>query len=98
MARNDRHLDALRSLRLFRACSTKELEQIAKLTDEVTVEAGQRVVQQGDSAKEAFVVVDGTAAVVLGDATIAELGVGDHFGELALLDGAGDAQRPTWMP
>lgn len=87
MARHDRHLDALRSLRLFSACTNKELEQIARLTDEVTVDAGQRIVTQGDSGREAFVIVDGIAAVVLGETTIADLGPGQHFGELALLDG-----------
>ena len=87
MARHDHSLDALRSLRLFHGCSTKELEQIARLTDEVTVKAGDRIVRQGDSGREAFVIVDGIAAVVLDDTTITDLGAGQHFGELALLDG-----------
>lgn len=86
MARHD-NLEQLRSLRLFNACSTKELEQIARLTDEVSVEAGHRIVSEGDSAREAFVIVDGTASVTLGGSTVAELGPGQHFGELALLDG-----------
>jgi len=87
VARHDEHFDALRSLRLFNACSAKELEQIARLTDEVSVEAGHRIVSQGDSGREAFVIVDGIASVVLGDRSIADLGPGQHFGELALLDG-----------
>lgn len=87
MARSNLHLDALRSLRLFNACSRKELEQIARLTDEITVESGTRIVTQGQAASEAFVIVDGIASVVLGDTSIADLGPGQHFGELALLDG-----------
>lgn len=87
MARHDAHLDAFRSLRLFRGCSTKELEQIARLSDEITVEAGHRIVRQGESGREAFVIMDGIAAVVLDDTRIADLGPGQHFGELALLDG-----------
>ncbi len=87
MARNDKHLTALRSLRLFHACNTKELEQIARLTDEVTVQAGRRIVTEGDTGAEAFVIVDGIAAVVLGEDRISDLGPGQHFGELALLDG-----------
>jgi CRP-like cAMP-binding protein len=87
VARHDRHLDALRSLRLFSACTTKELEQIARLTDEVSVPAGHRIVTQGEPGREAFVIVDGTASVLLGDSPIADLGPGQHFGELALLDG-----------
>jgi hypothetical protein len=87
VARHDRHLDALRSLRLFSACTSKELEQIARLTDEVAVPAGHRIVTQGEPGREAFVIVDGTASVLLGDSPIADLGPGQHFGELALLDG-----------
>lgn len=89
MARSDHldHLDQLRKLRLFAACSRKELEQIERLTDEIDVAAGETVVRQGDIAREAFVIIDGTAAVVLDDEELLELGPGRHFGELALLDG-----------
>ncbi|MFN8051460.1 MAG: cyclic nucleotide-binding domain-containing protein [Acidimicrobiales bacterium] len=86
MARRE-HLDQLRNLRLFSACTNKELEQIARVTDEVSVDAGARIVSQGDVAREAFVVVEGTAAVVIGNDAVAQLGPGRHFGELALLDG-----------
>lgn len=86
MARSD-HLDQLRKLRLFAACSRKELEQIERLTDEITVDEGAKVVKQGDVAREAFVIIDGTAAVVLDDEELLVLGPGQHFGELALLDG-----------
>lgn len=86
MAHTD-HLEHLRSLRLFRGCTTKELEHIDRLTDEVNVEAGNRIVEQGSAAHEAFVIVAGTAKVVIGLEAITELGAGQHFGELALLDG-----------
>lgn len=87
MARNDQRLAAIRTLRLFRACSQKELEQIVRLTDELTVPGGQRIVTEGESGREAFVIVDGIAKVVIGDRAVADLGPGHHFGELALLDG-----------
>jgi CRP-like cAMP-binding protein len=42
---------------------------------------------QGQPGREAFVIVDGRATVRIGDTDVAELGPGDHVGELALLDG-----------
>ncbi len=84
---SDEHLDQLHRLRLFSSCTRKELEQIARLTDEVDIEAGRRIVTQGDVAKEAFVIVAGEADVVVNDEAVARLGPGQHFGELALLDG-----------
>lgn len=81
------HLDQLHRLRLFSSCTRKELEQIARLTDEVDIEAGRRIVTQGDVAKEAFVIAAGEADVVVNDEAVARLGPGQHFGELALLDG-----------
>ncbi|HPB44524.1 MAG: cyclic nucleotide-binding domain-containing protein [Microthrixaceae bacterium] len=86
MSRFD-YLEPLRNIRLFHGCSDKELEQVARLSDEVDIAEGHRIVEQGDSAREAFVILEGTATVVLDNRAIAELSVGDHFGELALLDG-----------
>ncbi len=80
-------LEALRNLRLFSACSGRELQQIARLTDEVGAAKGHVIVRQGESAREAFVIIEGTATVTVNDETIATLGPGKHFGELALLDG-----------
>jgi CRP/FNR family transcriptional regulator, cyclic AMP receptor protein len=84
---NAEHLDQLHRLRLFSSCTRKELEQIERLTDEVAVDAGRKIVKQDDVAREAFVIVEGTAAVVINGEPVAELGPGQHFGELALLDG-----------
>ncbi len=51
--------------------------------------AGETVIAEGDEAAEAFVVVDGEAAVTLGSppasVELARLGPGEAFGELALL-------------
>lgn len=86
MARLD-YLEPIRSIRLFHGCSNKELEQVARLSDEISIESGHRIVEQGDIAREAFIILEGNAAVVLDTKAIAQLGAGDHFGELALLDG-----------
>lgn len=80
------YVDHLASLPLFSACSKRELQRIARAGDEVTVEAGKELVDQGDIGREAFVILSGTASVRRNGRKIATLGAGDPFGELALLD------------
>lgn len=85
MARNS-HLDHLAAVPLFSACSKKELQAVAKASDEVTVAAGKDLCEQGQIGREAFVIVDGTAEVRRNGRKVATLGAGDSVGELALLD------------
>jgi CRP-like cAMP-binding protein len=81
------YLDHLSRIPLFSACSKRELERIGSATDEIDVAAGRVLVEEGAVGHEAFVIVEGTAEVRRGEQTVAELGPGDHFGELAILDG-----------
>jgi CRP-like cAMP-binding protein len=80
------YVDHLASLPLFSSCSKRELQRIARAGDEVTVDKGKELVDQGDIGREAFVILSGTASVRRNGRTIATLGAGDPFGELALLD------------
>lgn len=80
------YVDHLGSLPLFSACSKKELQRIAKAGDEVTVDAGRVLVDQGDVGREAFVILEGTAVVKRNGRKIATLTAGQPFGEMALLD------------
>jgi CRP-like cAMP-binding protein len=77
----------LAALPLFSACSGRDLQRLAKAADELTVPAGTQLTTQGGVGREAFVILDGTAVVSKDGVAAAELGPGDHFGELALLDG-----------
>lgn len=76
----------LKDVPFFGGLSKRELATVAQLTDEVDVEAGHVLVREGDSGHEFFVIIDGTAEVLRNDAPIAELGPGEFFGEMALLD------------
>lgn len=76
----------LKDVPFFGGLSKRELATVAQLTDEVDVEAGRVLVREGDSGHEFFVIIDGTAEVLRNDAPIAELGPGEFFGEMALLD------------
>jgi CRP-like cAMP-binding protein len=81
------YLDHLSQIRLFSSCNSKELAKIAKASDELSIAAGKVLMTQGQPGREAFVIVDGRATVKVADVEVAELGPGDHVGELALLDG-----------
>ncbi|HYZ11734.1 MAG TPA: cyclic nucleotide-binding domain-containing protein [Actinomycetota bacterium] len=76
----------LKSIPLFADLSEAEREQVARWTDEVEVAEGKHLVDEGKFAYEFFVIEDGTAAVRHGEQVIAELGPGDFFGEIALLE------------
>jgi CRP/FNR family cyclic AMP-dependent transcriptional regulator len=86
MASKRAYLDHLRNVPLFNSCSTKELQTIAKATDELTVPAGHVLTDQGQMGREAFVIVDGSATVKRNGKKVATLGPGSVVGELSLLD------------
>jgi CRP/FNR family transcriptional regulator, cyclic AMP receptor protein len=83
---HDAKLDRLGKVRLFSACTKKELAQIGKAADEISVAAGKALVTEGESGHEFFMILDGDAKVSRGGKDVATLGAGDYFGELAILD------------
>jgi CRP-like cAMP-binding protein len=76
---------ALKNLPLFSSLSERDLRELARFTDEVDVEAGRQLIDQGRFAYEFFVIEEGTAEVTRDGEHVADLGPGDFFGELALL-------------
>ncbi len=86
MASKKQHLDTLRSVPLFSGCTTKELEKVAKASDEITMTAGTLLIDQGQTGREAFVILDGDVTVKRNGRKVASLGPGNVVGELSLLD------------
>ena len=86
MASKKQQLESLRSVTLFSACNNKELEKVARAGDVITMTEGTLIVDQGQTGREAFVVMDGTVAVKRNNRKIATLGAGAIVGELSLLD------------
>ncbi len=84
MAAN-KYIEKLGALPLFSSCSKRELTRIARAGDEVQVEKGAQLVDQGEMGREAFVILEGEAAVKRNGRKIATLGPGDPVGELSLL-------------
>jgi CRP/FNR family cyclic AMP-dependent transcriptional regulator len=76
----------LESLPLFRDLSRRERDQIARWTDEVDVPAGSQLVEQGRFPHEFFVIESGTVAVTKDGQHLADLGPGDFFGEIAIVE------------
>ena len=76
----------LKDVPFFSRLSKRELATVARKADEVDVKQGEVVAREGDFGQEFFVIIDGTAEVLRDDAPIAELGPGEFFGEMALLD------------
>ena len=80
--------DQLRDVSLFGSCTDRELSQVARAGDEISVDAGADVVTEGSTGEEFYLILSGTARVTRAGADLAELGPGQYFGELSLLDGA----------
>lgn len=80
-------LELLARVPLFKACTDAELGDIARLGTEIEVPEGKELITEGARGMEFFLVVDGEAECTMGGTTVAVLGPGDYFGEMALLDG-----------
>jgi CRP-like cAMP-binding protein len=78
----------LESIPLFAGLSRKERRSVAQRADEVDLEAGREIVREGEFPYEFFAIEEGTAEVKRGDQHLAELGPGDFFGEMGLIENA----------
>jgi CRP/FNR family transcriptional regulator, cyclic AMP receptor protein len=64
----------------------EELSQIAPFANEVSVEEGKVLVREGDFSYELMAIEEGSAQVTRGGELVADLGPGDFFGEMGLLE------------
>jgi CRP/FNR family transcriptional regulator, cyclic AMP receptor protein len=78
--------DRLKDVPFFSGMSKKDLAAVAQQTDEISVAAGKVLAREGDFGEEFFVIDSGTAEVTRGGEKVAELGAGDFFGEMALIE------------
>jgi CRP-like cAMP-binding protein/MFS family permease len=85
-------ISLLKSCDLFESTSLGTLEQLAGTAAEMDVGAGHTVVREGDPADDFFVIASGAVAVT-GQGqrplpvALGELGAGDYFGEIGLIEG-----------
>jgi CRP/FNR family cyclic AMP-dependent transcriptional regulator len=71
---------------LFKGCSKAERKAIERNAVEKHVAKGEVVVDEGAVGQSAYVIVSGSVAVLRHGRKVAELGEGQMFGEIALLD------------
>ncbi|MBA3262275.1 MAG: cyclic nucleotide-binding domain-containing protein [Thermoleophilaceae bacterium] len=76
----------LKSIPLFEEVGDEELARIAPFATEVSVEAGRELVREGDFSYEFMAIDEGEVEVTRGGEHVADLGPGDFFGEMGLLE------------
>jgi len=83
----DDALELISSLSLFADLGGPQLEAISHTFEETTFAPGQRILRQGITGSNFYVVVDGEASVKINGEERASIGRGDFFGEMSLLLG-----------
>lgn len=82
-------VDLLRRIPLFAKVEPPKLKLLAFASERVTFEAGQELFHQGDIPDAAYIVIDGTADVVLdtqrGRVTVAQIGRNELVGEIGVI-------------
>ena len=84
--RPDPKVTALRNVELFRDCSDEVLNDIAGLICASHFAAGEVLCRQGQIGRQAFVILEGEAAVEISGTRVGTLGPGKIVGEMALID------------
>jgi len=78
--------ERLKAIPLFQGLSKHQRQQVSTWADEVDLEPGRHLVEQGEFAHEFFVIEEGAADVIVDGDRVDGLGPGDFFGEIALLE------------
>jgi CRP-like cAMP-binding protein len=81
-------VELIRQVPLFSQLSRREVEEVAKIADEIDVKTGKVLTREGERGNEFFVILDGAARVERGGQEVNTLGTGDFFGEIALVSRA----------
>ena len=79
-------IESLRGVSLFADLDDLELSQVALLFKQRRFTAGDTIVKEGADGAAFFLIESGEATVTVRGVERADLGPGDHFGEIALID------------
>ncbi|MFQ5566162.1 MAG: cyclic nucleotide-binding domain-containing protein, partial [Paracoccaceae bacterium] len=85
----NRAVQVLQEMPLFRNADLKRLRVIAMMSESQAYHAGERLFEHGDEGDAAFIIIDGEVEVLVpaegGEQSVAVLGQGEIFGELAVI-------------
>jgi CRP-like cAMP-binding protein len=73
---------------LFQHLPANVRKQFATWVSEVSVPEGKHLAEEGEYAYDLFIIKDGTAEVIQDGNAVAELGPGEFFGEMGVLEKA----------
>ena len=76
----------LQKIDLFSHLSESDLIQLAQLVDETEYEAGETICALGDYGEALYGIIEGSVRIHREGKTLAVLGEGDYFGEMAIID------------
>lgn len=75
------------SVPLFRGLDEKKRKSLAEKGKQLSYKVGDTIVNEGETGVGFYLILDGGAEVRKGGKTLASLGKGQYFGEMALIDG-----------
>ncbi len=84
----DQEVEILRKIPLFANIESAKLKLMCFASERITFKAGQSLCEQGDVGDAAYIIVDGTADVIVTNEAplvVAQLGKNDIIGEIAIL-------------
>ena len=81
-----RQLALLREVPMFADLPDHLLARVDALVTDALVPAGTALTVQGEPGRQAFIIAEGEAEVIVGDEVVAEIGPGALVGEMSLLD------------
>src|SRR6185312_16082782 len=81
------HSGLLRNVYLFKSLSEKELEVVSTLGHAQPFAPGDEIFLKGEPAKALYLIKLGNVKIQQNGITVATLGTGSHFGEMAFVDG-----------
>ncbi len=76
----------LKRIPLFADASDDELKKVAFFAQAKEVEEGKEIISEGGFSRELLAIEDGTAEVTRDGERVGDLGQGDVFGEVGMLD------------
>jgi CRP-like cAMP-binding protein len=86
-------IDSLRKVPMLAPLRQEYLEMLAKLANVRTYKKSEIIIKQGDPGTGLFIIITGSVTITsksrpgMPDAILANMGKGDFFGDMSLIDG-----------